>query len=140
MCQWAENQATERSYVCILYLFLCTFFFQGEQTHHFKAVPLSWGKRAGRRGLWTHWVSWVPPTWLPVPIHLSKPPALQGGHTLLRKAKPSPCLCFPWCLMICICRIKTGKQYINVCANIPSLSHLLPLFTFIYIECRLTME
>lgn len=72
----------------------------------------------------------APPAWLPIPIYLCKPPALRGEHTLLQKAKPSPCFCFPWCLMICICRIETGKQYINVCANFPSLLHLLPLFTF----------
>lgn len=72
----------------------------------------------------------APLAWLPILIYLSKPPALRGEHTLLQKAKPSPRFCFPWCLMICICRIETGKQYINVCANFPSLLHLLSLFTF----------
>lgn len=37
--------------------------------------------------------------------------------------------------MICICRIETGKQYINVCANFCSLPYLLPFLLFIYIEC-----
>lgn len=73
------------------------------------------------------------PGFPPPSIQQTSSPA-RGTHCL-EKAKPSPCFYFSWCLMICICRIETGKQYINVCANFRSLPHPLPLFIFIYIEC-----
>jgi len=137
----AENSLLK--VLCPHTMFLCTFFFRGEQTYHFKVVLLSWGQggRAGSRVLcplhisgFTGFLSQAccpgpPLAWLPIPIHLSNPPALQGERTWLRKSKPSPRFCSPG-VMICICRIETGKQYINVCANFRSLPRLLPLFTF----------
>lgn len=37
---------------------------------------------------WTQWFPGVPPAWLPIPIHLGKPPALRQEHALLTEAQP----------------------------------------------------
>lgn len=137
----AENSLLK--VLCPHTIFLCTFFFRGEQTYHFKVVLLSWGRggRAGSRVLcplhisgFTGFLRPAAPGRLwpgsPSPSILATLQPRKGNAlTWLRKSKPSPRFCSPG-VMICICRIETGKQYINVCANFCSLPRLLPLFTF----------
>lgn len=40
-------------------------------------------------------------------------------------------------IMICVCRLETGKQYINVCANSHSLAHLHLTIFYLYRMCAI---
>lgn len=75
-----------------------------------------------------------PPSLASRPDLLSKPPALLGTRCLGGQTPPRAPV-----PVICICRIETGKQYTDVCANVPSLSRLLPVL-FIWNVRRFTTE
>lgn len=117
---WEQKEPQEgflSASVCgvdLVVLFSC---WEGTATVCKKSRPGGWGRQnRSLSALCTFLGPVVSPVLASISVCLRDPPALQGNTRGLEK--PHPALASVSSdLMTCICRLETGKQSIDVCAN-----------------------